>query len=287
MTKISSLPAYEIKDIISPNDYFIGTDSQTDNLETVNFMFDSVRKFALAGLSPETGGTLRITEITYTGTAYATAAALLNSMDPIYTIDRYHLLVVSINGVKSLLKSQSIVVGLEQPQVSVNDFILFPTSTGVAGPQGIQGIQGPQGIQGNIGQQGSTGVSGSNGATGAQGATGSQGIQGVAGNNGADASNNLQRDASSSFTVSDSDNNYVIQLKNTSAIIITIPASGLRSKFNVGFSRLGAGEVSFVGDTGVTLQNPIGYRISRQFDPCYIERDVATQVYTLYGQTKI
>jgi hypothetical protein len=91
---------------------------------------------------------------------------------------------------------------------------------------------------------------------------------------GADASNNLQRDASASFTVADADN-FVIP-KNATDIVITIPTSGLRTKFN-GFSRLGTGEVSFVGASGVTLQNPIGYRISRQFDPCYIERDVATQ----------
>jgi hypothetical protein len=89
-----------------------------------------------------------------------------------------------------------------------------------------------------------------------------------------------------SFTVADADNNFVIQLKNATDIVITIPTSGLRTKFNVGF-RLGTGEVSFVGASGVTLQNPIGYRISRQFDPCYIERDVATQTYTLYGQTKV
>jgi len=79
----------------------------------------------------------------------------------------------------------------------------------------------------------------------------------------------------------------VIQLKNTTDITVTVPASGLRTKFNVGFSRLGIGEVSFVGDTGVTLQNPIGYRINRQLDPAYIERDADSQIYTLFGQTKI
>jgi hypothetical protein len=84
-----------------------------------------------------------------------------------------------------------------------------------------------------------------------------------------------------SFTVADADNNFVIQLKNATDIVITILPPGLRTKFNVGF-RLGTGEVSFVGASGVTLQNPIGYRISRQFDPCYIERDVATQTYTLW-----
>jgi hypothetical protein len=101
-----------------------------------------------------------------------------------------------------------------------------------------------------------------------------------------DASNNLQRDASASFTVADADN-FFVQLKNATDIVITIPTSGLRTKFNVGFWSLVRAKVSFVGASGVTLQNPIGYRISRQFDPCYIERDVATQTYTLYGQTKV
>jgi hypothetical protein len=109
-------------------------------------------------------------------------------------------------------------------------------------------------------------------------------LKGAAGSN---ASNNLQRDASDSFVLADTDNNFVIQLKNATDIIITIPVSGLRTKFNCGFIRKGTGEVSFVGATGVVLENPIGFRISIKNDSAYLERDNAAQIYTLLGTTKV
>lgn len=164
---------------------------------------------------------------------------------------------------------------MDKTPVTAGDFITLPTSVGPAGATGAQGIQGIQGIQG---PQGIQGVAGTNGI---------DGVDGVDGTDGMDASNNLQRDMSTSFTLADSDNNYVIQLKNETDITITVPDTGLRTKFNAGFSRLGIGEVGFVGISGVTLQNPIGYRISRQFDPCYIERDGNAQNYPLYGNLKV
>lgn len=284
MTKISNDTVYIVDTDISDLDSLIGTDGNTTAKRTKNFLLGQLRSYLKSGLSPLTGGVLRFTEITYSGVLYATHAAVLNALDPIFVVDQYHVVVVNLNGAKSILKLQNRSVGINLPLVLVTDFIALPTAVGPTGPQGVAGIQGPQGVQGNAGPQGVTGASGVAGATGVQGNTGPQG---VAGTNGTNASNNLQRDASVSFTLADTDNNFIIQLKNTTAITITIPAAGLRTSFNVGFSRKGAGEVSFVGDTGVTLQNPLGFRISRQFDPGYIERDAATQIYTLYGNTKI
>jgi hypothetical protein len=281
MTKISNDVVYINDANISDLDYLIGTDGNSLAKKTKTFLLGALKKYAISGLSPLVGGTLRFTEITYNGNLYTTHAQVINNLDPNFAIEQYHVVVVSLNGSKSILKVQDQVVGINLPEVLTTDFIALPTSVGATGPQGIQGIQGPSGVTGSQGPQGNVG------ATGATGPQGSTGPQGVAGNNGADASNNLQRDASASFTVADADNNFVIQLKNTTDIVITVPASGLRTKFNVGFARLGTGEVSFVGASGVTLQNPIGYRISRQFDPCYLERDVATQTYTLFGQTKV
>jgi len=281
MTKISNDTVYIVDNDISDLDSLIGTDGNTTAKRTKNFLLGQFRAYLKSGLSPLTGGVLRFTEITYTGALYATNAAVLNALDPIFVVDQYHVVIVNLNGAKSILKLQNRSVGINLPLVLTTDFITLPTSVGPIGPQGTQGVVGPQGTQGNPGIQGNTG------ATGVTGQQGVAGPQGVAGNNGANASNNLQRDASVSFSVTDADNNFVIQLKNTTAITVTIPAAGLRNFFNVGFSRKGAGEVSFVGDTGVTLQNPVGFRISRQFDPSYLERDGATQIYALYGQTKI
>jgi len=107
------------------------------------------------------------------------------------------------------------------------------------------------------------------------------------GDAGSNASNNLQRDASVSFTLADTDNNFVIQLFNVADIVITVPDTGLRGKFNCGFRRMGAGEVSFAEAVGVTVTNPTGKRIARVGDPVYIERNANTQNYPLMGNTKI
>jgi hypothetical protein len=107
------------------------------------------------------------------------------------------------------------------------------------------------------------------------------------GASGTNASNNLQRDVDTDFTLRDADNNFVIQLKNTVNIIITVPASALRAKFNCGFIRKGTGEVTFVGAYGVTLENPVGFRIGVINDSAYLERDNASQIYTLLGTIKV
>ncbi len=289
MTKISNDTVYIVDTDVSDLDSLIGTDGNTTAKRTKNFLLGKLKSYFISGLSPLTGGTLRFTEITYSGESYTTHAEVINDLDPVFVIDQYHVVVVNLNGAKSILKLQNQSVGIDLPLVLTTDFIILPTSVGATGPQGEAGPQGTQGIQGVQGASGINGVNGTNGSTGPQGIQGEQGIDGLDGTNGTngiDSSNNLQRDASASFSLVDGDNNYVIQLKNTTDIVITVPATGLRTKFNVGFSRLGTGEVSFVGDSGVTLQNPIGYRINRQFDPCYIERDANTQVYTLFGNTK-
>lgn len=303
MTKISNEEVY-IRDVeISELDYIIGTDGNTEKKQTKNFFIGNLRSFFLSGLSPIVGGTLKITEMVYSGLLYSTPEGFINSLDPNYKVEKYHVLVVSVNGVKSIFKQQDIIVGLDKPEVLSTDFILLPTSigpkgdkgdkgdTGIAGANGANGINGTNGVKGDKGDKGDDGLNGlsSYEIAVAQGYIGteSEWLISLKGDNGFDASNNLQRNISESFTITDSDNNYVIQLKNTTNITITIPNTSLREKFNVGFSRLGTGEVTFIGDTGVTVKNPTGYRISRVLDSCYLERDNDTQDYILFGNTKV
>lgn len=133
MTKISKKPAYPPKVNIVESDYIPGTNSETTGLETVTFSFEAIRAFTLAGLSPDLGGTLKISEITYTGEDFNTPSEVLNSLLPNYSVLRYHLLVVSVNGYKWILKLQDIVVGNGQDAVSDSDFIEIPTSIGPTG----------------------------------------------------------------------------------------------------------------------------------------------------------
>lgn len=330
MTKISNDTVYIVDTDVSDLDSLIGTDGNTTAKRTKNFLLGKLKSYFISGLSPLTGGTLRFTEITYSGESYTTHAEVLNDLDPVFVIDQYHVVVVNLNGAKSILKLQNQSVGIDLPLVLTTDFIVLPTSTGIKGDAGkgitsvsktstsglidtytivftdasttsftlTNGASGSNstvpGPSGNgvtsISKTSSVGlvdtytIAFTNGTTTNFNIT--NGANGT-GTPGADASNNLQRDASASFTLADSDNNYVIQLKNTNDIVITIPTSGLRNKFNTGFSRKGTGEVSFIGALGVTIDNPTGFRINRRFDPAYIERDDASQVYTLFGNTKI
>jgi len=274
MTKIKNQDAYPQDITISDLDFIIGSDGNTLTKKTKTFLLGELRNYALAGLSPLTGGTLKFDEITYTGGAYTTFAQVVNALDPNVSILQYHVVVVNLNGAKAILKLQNRLIGIDQTPVVDGDFIVLPTSvgpTGATGPQGIQGVAGANGTNGAQGIQGIQGVAGTNGTNGT---------------NGVDFTANLQRDMSTSFSLADSDNNYVIQLKNATAITITIPATLATSKFECGFLRKGVGEVSFVG-SGTTINNPTGLRIKNQYDPAFIERDATTQIFTLLGNTKV
>lgn len=269
MAKISNQEIYIIDNDVSDLDYIIGTDGNTTAKTNKNFLFGKLKAYFKSGLSPLTGGTLRFTEISYTGGLYATVEAMVNAIDPFFTIDQYHVVVVTLNGAKSILKLQDTQVGLDKTPVVAGDFIVLPTSVGPTGPQGIQGIQGAAGTNGTNGIDGADGIDGTNGT------------------NGINAANNLQRDMSVSFSVADSDNNYIIQLKNATDIVVIIPDTLATAKFCCGFIRKGVGEVSFVGGGTMVLNNPVGYRINAQYDPAFIERDNASQICTLLGNLKV
>jgi hypothetical protein len=222
MTKISNVDVY-ISDInISDLDSVIGTDGNSGNKKTKNFFLGELRKYFLSGLSPLIGGTLRITEITYAGSDSITHSEFLNSLDPTFTIDQYHLVLVTVNGAKSILKLQDQIIGIDLTAVLESDLISLPTSIGETGIQGIQGeagTNGAQGIQGPQGLPGTNGADGDNGATGSQGVQGPQGIQGETGPQGAAAVNSVSYSVNtqSSFLL---DRNYLLSMSLPSGFTI-------------------------------------------------------------------
>lgn len=178
MTKIKNKEAYPPKVVIIESDSVPGNDSE-NNDSTVTFPFEAIRAFALAGLSPDMGGTLKITEITYYG-ALGTPSEVLNNLNPSYSVLRYHLVVVSVNGYKWILKLQNITVGISETPVTEPDFIEIPTSVGPAG-NGISSI-----IKTNtVGLVDTYTITYTNATTSTfdvtNGAQGNQGDQGVAG----------------------------------------------------------------------------------------------------------
>lgn len=182
MTKIKKKDAYPLKVNIVESDFVPGSDSESSD-STVSFSFESIRAFALSGLSPDMGGILKITEITYSG-ALDTPSEVLNNLNPSYSVLRYHLVVVSVNGYKWILKLQNITVGVSETPVTEPDFIEIPTSVGPAG-KGISSITKTNTVglvdTYTITYTDST-TSNFNVTNGSQGTQGVQGIQGVAGN---------------------------------------------------------------------------------------------------------
>lgn len=147
MTRISNKLAYPLDVTISDEDYVIGTDADNLGKITKNFSVGNLREYIVGGLSPEIGGTLRISQITYTG-VLTTPESVVNALDPDYEVLAYHNVFVKVNGQQFLLKLQDRFIGAGQDPVLNSDFIEFPISVG---PQGEQGEQGIQGIQGEIG----------------------------------------------------------------------------------------------------------------------------------------
>ena len=117
MTKISNQDVYIVDTEVSDLDSIIGTDGNTTAKTTKNFLMGKLKAYFKSGLSPLTGGTLRFTEITYTGGLYATVEEMVNAIDPFFTIDQYHVVVVTLNGAKSILKLQNVEVGLDKTPV--------------------------------------------------------------------------------------------------------------------------------------------------------------------------
>ncbi len=131
MTKISNDTVYIVDTDLSDLDSLIGTDGNTTAKKTKNFLLGRLKSYFASGLSPLNGGVLRFTEITYSGDLYATNAEVLNSLDPIFVIEQYHVVVVNLNGEKSILKLQDRSVGIDLPLVLTTDFITINSSKNI------------------------------------------------------------------------------------------------------------------------------------------------------------
>lgn len=152
------------------------------------------------------------------------------------------------------------VYGVDYSNRSFNFFLT--NFVGPTGPQGAQGIQGIQGIQGP------------------------RGLDGLDGTNGVDAANNLQKVITSSYTLTDADNNYTILIDNVATPVnITVP-TGLMSKINVGFIQQGTADVTFV-QSGTVIWSPLSMKkIKGQYFNAYIEQVGNTNAYQLIGNLK-
>jgi hypothetical protein len=127
MTKIKNQVAYKVKSPLTLSDYAIGTNSESGIPgfalgQSISIELNELRNLFIAGLSPETGGTLKITEIEYSG-ELTSVSDVANALNPAYQVSQYEVLVFNVNGNKYILKEQNIAIGVGEDNLADSDFI--------------------------------------------------------------------------------------------------------------------------------------------------------------------
>lgn len=123
MTKIK---LYPIDTNITDDDIVIGSDADNSDI-TKNYQMSAIRSYVAAGLSPEVGGTLKITELVDVD-LNTTPEDFINSLSPVVTIANYEVVIVVLTSSKYILKLQDTVVGNGETPTTSNDFILITDS---------------------------------------------------------------------------------------------------------------------------------------------------------------
>jgi len=128
-------------------------------------------------------------------------------------------------------------------------------AAGATGPTGPTGATGPTGVVGATGATGATGV-GATGPTGVTGATGPTGVTGATGATGAGGVEAVNAQTGTTYTFVLSDKDDLVTASNASAQTYTIPLNSsvaFPTGSLVNIIQIGAGQVTVVGDSGVTV----------------------------------
>lgn len=123
MTKIK---LYPIDTNITDDDIVIGSDADNSDI-TKNYQMSAIRSYVAAGLSPELGGTLKITELVDVD-SNTTPEDFINSLSPSVTIASYEVVIIVLDNSKYILKLQNTVVGSGETPTTASDFILLTDS---------------------------------------------------------------------------------------------------------------------------------------------------------------
>jgi hypothetical protein len=123
MTKIK---LYPVDTNITDDDIVIGSDADNSDI-TKNYQMSAIRSYIASGLSPEIGGTLKITELVDVD-LNETPEDFINSLSPAVTIASYEVVIVVLTSSKYILKLQDVVVGNGETPTTASDFILITDS---------------------------------------------------------------------------------------------------------------------------------------------------------------
>lgn len=267
MTKINKIIVYNYDSNISDDDFVPGSDADTQNKETKSFRMKDIRNFVLAGLDPESGGQLKITEVVLEDEEVTSPEDVLNNLTPSVDVLNYHLLFVKLNGQQFLFTKQDVTVGTGETEVESTDFIEFPISVGPTGPTGATGATGPAGATGPEGPEGPQGETGEAGPQGDPGEDGTTIVESGTTTNVSGTGteldpyklevNNLQKSVSSfPYTVLDTDDKHTVFVNNLTAnVVINVP-DDLPDNFTCVFIQEGTGTVTITAAGSTILKYP-------------------------------
>lgn len=140
MTKIRNTNIYKFDVSISDNDYVIGSDAETLGKVTKNYKIGNLREYINAGLAPEVGGTLKITEVKYEG-VLTTPSDVANNLSDTLEVLQYNVVVFNVNGDVYLLNLQNVSLGATEEPIFDYNFTLLSGSKNVGnGAKVIKGI---------------------------------------------------------------------------------------------------------------------------------------------------
>lgn len=140
MTKIRNTNIYKFDVSISDNDYVIGSDAETIGKITKNYKIGNLREYINAGLAPEVGGTLKITEVKYEG-VLTTPSDVANNLSDTLEVLQYNVVVFNVNGDMYLLNLQNVSLGATEEPIFDYNFTLLSGSKNVGnGAKIIKGI---------------------------------------------------------------------------------------------------------------------------------------------------
>lgn len=140
MTKIRNTNIYKFDVSISDNDYVIGSDAETIGKITKNYKIGNLREYINAGLAPEVGGTLKITEVKYEG-VLTTPSEVANNLADTLEVLQYNVVVFNVNGDMYLLNLQNVSLGATETPIFDYNFTLLSGSKNVGdGAKVIKGI---------------------------------------------------------------------------------------------------------------------------------------------------
>jgi hypothetical protein len=128
---MARIKTYEIDNVISDNDIVIGSDGDSFD-RTKNYTVGDLRGYINAGLTPITGGTLKITTIV--DSQDIEPHTFLNAQEPAIEVLQYEIVFFILGGKTWIFRKNNDTFGVGETQTVLSDFTFVDVSSSVPTP---------------------------------------------------------------------------------------------------------------------------------------------------------